>query len=725
MLCFQVVGQQQELKLEDFVPIGTFKPKSVEGLKPMNDNIHFTLLEEGGSRVIRYSFVTGRKVDVLVDIPSLKNSTIKSIDGYYFNHDETRMLVYTNKDRIYRHSFMADYFVIDLVRMEIAPLSENGKQREAIFSPNGNLVAFVRDNDIYVKNLRFGTETAITNDGKEDEIINGLPDWAYEEEFGYTRAFEWSPNSQELAFKRFDKSGVMKYSFPIYMASHPSNPQYELYPGEYSYRYPKVGTANSIVTVNVFNLRDRTTKTMSVGEKDGYIPRLIWTTRPDQLAVVTLNRRQNELKLHVVNPASGVANLLFTDRNNRFVCQGVLDNIFFLEDGKHFVYVGELDGFNHIHLLRIDGSAPRQVTKGQWDVTAFLGFDSRERLFFFEAAAITPLTREVYSIRMDGTRMTRLTPRDGTNEAWFSNDFRHFMVKHSSASTPPVYTLHNRAGREIGTFEDNSELTAVLANYQIPDKEFFQFTTSAGVNLNGWMIKPLNFDAALKYPVLLVQYSGPNTQRVRDRWEMGWEFYLASRGYIVVSVDGRGTGARGEEFRKQTYLRLGLMESDDQIETANYLATKSFVDSSRVGIWGWSYGGLVTLLSMSRSDVFRAGIAVAPVTDWRYYNTIYTERFMRTQRENPVGYTATSPLNLATNLRGKLLLVHGTADNNVHFQNTMEYSDRLIQEGIGFNMFVYPNRGHDLTGGNTRNHLFRMKVSFLERNLKNIQPVIN
>ncbi|TCO03312.1 S9 family peptidase [Natronoflexus pectinivorans] len=712
-------AQKKALSLDDFVSAQTFAAERVQGLRPMKDGSSYSVLEANGTQIVRYSYATGEKTGVIAYIPNLKDTPIKSILDYEFSDDETKILVYTNRENIYRHSFIADYYVIDIARREIEPLSENGPQQAATFSPNGHAVAFVRNNNIFIKNLRFGTEAAITSDGEKNHIINGIPDWVYEEEFSFNRAFEWSPDSRELAYMRFDESHVREFSFPLYMGSSPNQSEFELYPGEYRYKYPKAGERNAKVSVHVFNLRNRTTKEMEVGGDNIYIPRIRWTTQPDQLAIVTLNRRQNQLDLYIANPSSGVARTIFTDRNERYVDYSVLDNIHFLEDGRHFAYVGELDGFNHIHLFGMDGRNIRQVTKGEWDVTNFLGFDNRNRLFYFQAAAVSPLRREIYSIRMDGTRLTRLSENEGTNMAWFSIDFSFFINEFSNTTTPPIYQVFTRNNRLIRTIEDNRAVKLRVAEYAKPTKEFFSFKNSQNVELNGYIIRPLDFSERNQYPLLLTQYSGPNSQRVLDRWEPGWEYFLATQGYIVVCVDGRGTGARGEDFRKQLYMQLGRFESEDQIETAKYMAKRPYIDADRIGIWGWSYGGYITALSMSRSEIFRTGIAVAPVTDWKFYDTAYTERYMRTPRENPSGYANFSPLNLADNLHGRLFLIHGSADDNVHYQNIMEYSNRLVQANKQFDMFIYPNRAHSLIGGNTRNHLYHMKFQFLERNLKN------
>jgi dipeptidyl-peptidase-4 len=718
VLALGVTAQNKNVELADFVTEGTFNAKGINQLRPMKDGLHYTVLEAGGQKVVKYTYASKKQVAVLVDIPELKNTTIESIQDYEFSGDETKMLVFTNRQSIYRRSFKADYYVVDIVRKEIEPLSANGAQQAAAFAPNGYSVAFVRDNDLHIKNLRFQTETAITSDGAKDTIINGVPDWVYEEEFAFNRAFEWSPNSDEIAYIKFDERAVNAYQFPLYQASHPSNNAHELYPGSYQYKYPKAGQKNARVSVHVFNIRQRTTKKMDVPGDDIYVPRIQWTINPELLSIVSLNRRQDQLNLYLANSASGVARSILTDRNSRYISTDVLDHITFLEDGKHFVYVAELDGYNHIHLYGMDGIKVNQVTKGDWDVTDYYGFDARNKLFYFQAAAVSPLQREVYSVRMDGSRLTRLTPEDGTNQAWFSKDFSFYITEHSSVTKPSVYTVFNRAGRQQYVLEDNKALQESVKAYALPVKEFFTFKTETGDELNGYIIKPLQMEASKSYPLLMTQYSGPNSQQVLDKWEMDWEYFLAAQGYVVACVDGRGTGARGEDFRKQTYMQLGKLESDDQVAAARYLGALDYVDAERIGIWGWSYGGFMSALVMSRSDLFKAGIAIAPITHWKFYDTAYTERFMRMPRENPSGYDQNAPLSLADNLQGRLFLIHGTSDDNVHVQNVMEYTDRLVQAGKQFDMFMYPNRAHSIRGGNARMHLYQMKFDFLERYLK-------
>ncbi len=713
-------AQGKKVALEDFITRQTFSPKQTGSFRSMKDGEHYTMLEAGGTKIVKYSYKSGEQVGVIFDIENIKKNPagVMNISDYTFSPDESKLLVYNNLEHIYRYSFTADYFIYDIRYRELLPVSEEGGEQVPLFSPNSQLLAYVKDNDLYLKKLRFGTTSAITDDGEEDRIINGIPDWVYEEEFSYNRAFEWSPNSEDIAFVRFDESEVKEYSFPLYMASYPTREAYSLYPGCEVYKYPKAGEANSKVSVHVFNVRNRTTKTMDVGDlSDAYIPRLRWSKDPDKLGIIKLNRLQNQLDLYIANPASGVGRVLLTVREEQYISEDVLDNLQFLEDGKHFIYVGSMDGYNHIHLYTMDGIKVRQVTCGKWDVTEYLGFDAKTKLFYFRAAAISPLQREVYSINISGGKQTLLTPRKGTNKASFSEGFRYFVNTFSSVNMPPVTSVLQQNGKLLRTVEENGELAKLLKSYDLPQKEFFSFATSNGDTLNGYMIKPLGFDASQKYPVFMTQYSGPGSQTVRDRWSMNWESYLATQGLLVVSVDGRGTGARGEQFLKSTYLHLGKLESDDQIETAKYLAALNYVDGKRIAIWGWSFGGHMVALSMSKSDVFKLGIAVAPVTNWRYYDTVYTERFLRTPQKNPKGYDENSPIYKTETLEGRLFLIHGSADDNVHFQNTMEYADKLVQSGKQFDMFVYPNRNHSIYGGNTRHHLYTMMSKYLFDNL--------
>jgi dipeptidyl-peptidase-4 len=721
ILIFQVsFSQLKKVELEDFTRRGTFSAETISGLKSMSDGLHYTVMGDNGTKIVKYSYKTGREVAVLFDIENIKRNPeeVKEIEGYEFSPDESKILVYNSTETVYRYSFLASYYVYDIKYRELLPLSEKGKQQVPAFSPDSYMIAYVRNNNIYLKKLRFGTTSAVTEDGAPNKIINGIPDWVNEEEFGYSRAFEWSPNSENLAYLRFDESQVKEFSFPLYQGSQPQREEYALYPGSYEFKYPKAGEKNARPSVHVFNVKNRTTKTMDVGNlKDAYIPRLRWSKNPDKLGIIKLNRHQNELELFVANPASGVGNVLLTVREEKYIPENVLDNLQFLDDGRHFVYVGQEDGFCHIHLYAMSGIKVRQVTVGDWEVTDYYGFDTDKNLFFFQAAKVSPLKREIYAIDITGKDLRRISPEGGYNVADVSNNFQYFVNTQSSVSDVPVVSVLDNDGDRVRIIEDNSDLKNRLVGYALPSKAFFSFETSEGVELNGYMIKPLDFDENTQYPVLMSQYSGPGSQEVIDRWGMNWEQYLATNGYIVVSVDGRGTGARGEEFLKSTYMQLGRLESDDQIEVARYLSSLGFIDSSRIGIWGWSFGGYMSTICLSKSDLFRVGIAVAPVTNWRFYDTIYTERFMRQPQQNPGGYDKNSPINMVEDLSGRLFLIHGSADDNVHFQNTMEYAEQLIQADKQFDMFVYPNRNHSIYGGNTRHHLYDMMSRYIFNNL--------
>ncbi|WP_068472709.1 S9 family peptidase [Saccharicrinis aurantiacus] len=716
-----VVAQQQTVSLEDIQKNGTFRAKSVHGLKSMDDGAYYTTLAEGKTQVIKYSYSTGKAVKTLIDLSKIDNCPIDHIEGYDINSTQTKVLMYVNKKAIYRHSYTANYYVYDIPSKEITPLSNEGVQQVATFSPNGEMVAFVKENDLYIAKLKFGTEVRITKDGEYNKIINGIPDWVYEEEFAYNKALEWSPESTELAYVRFDESDVKEFTFPLYKGTHPTNEDYSLYPGEYSFKYPKAGETNAKVDVKVFHIKNRTTKTMKLEntDTDYYIPRIRWTKQDGKLGILKMNRLQNQFDLIIANSASGVCKTIFTDRNKYYVAEEVLDNLTFLDDAKHFVYVGEFDGYNHIHLYSMAGLKIKQITKGEWDVTKFYGYDTKKKLFYYQAAKENATKREIYATSIDAKKTYKLSAKSGTNNAVFSNDFKFFTNYYSSTTVPTLVTLHSQNGKLLRTLEDNNTLKSAVSKYKIASKEFFTFKTSEGIELNGWVVKPLGFDANKKYPVLMTQYSGPNSQQVLDRWGYGWEQTLAAEGYVVACIDPRGTGARGEEFRKCTYMNLGKYESDDQIEAAKYLGSLNYIDETKIGIWGWSYGGFMSCSCLSKGNgIFKLGIAVAPVTNWRYYDSVYTERFMRRPQENAKGYDANSPISMVDDLQGRLFLIHGTADDNVHYQNTLEYVEQLVQANKQFDMFIYPNRNHSIYGGNTRMHLYNMMFDYLETNLK-------
>jgi dipeptidyl-peptidase 4 len=726
IMIFAIHAQtSQQLTLEDIFtrgtfPDGTFRAETVRGLRSMNDGEHYTTLD-GRTRIIKNSYKTGQMTEVLFDLSKVDRAPISSFSDYAFSEDETKILLTTDKKPIYRHSYTAQYYIWNAVTRELTPLSEKeGAQQMATFSPDGDRVAFVRDNNLFIKNLRFGSETQITWDGRKNEIINGLPDWVYEEEFGFNKAFWWSPDSKFLAFIRFDETEVPEFSMTMYAGENPRIAENSPYPRQVTFKYPKAGETNSTVSVMSYELHSKLAIKVDIGSNsDIYIPRLNWTPDSKDLVVMRLNRRQNQLDVLYANPFTGETRPIFTEKNERYIAKDFLDAFVYLDDGR-FVVTSERDGWLHLYLYDRLGFQQAQLTKGEFDVTDFYGYDVSQRVFYYQAAAESPLRREVYFTSQDGKKRGKVSTLDGTNHADFSKNFNYYVNYYSSNETPLQVTLHDRRHRLIRTLQDNTLLKNKLQNYTLPKKEFFTFSTSEGITLNGYMIKPADFSESKKFPVLITQYSGPNSQEVKDSWEnIGWRHYLAQEGFIVVSVDPRGTTARGEDFRKATYLQLGRYESDDMVETARHLGSLAFVDKANMGIFGWSYGGFMSLLSLQKGgELFKAGIAVAPVTNWRFYDTIYTERFMRTPRENPDGYDDNSPLTHAGDIRGRLLLVHGSADDNVHVQNTYEFAEKLVQAGVQFDMAIYTNRNHGIRGGNTSMHLYTKMTNFLKEQLQ-------
>ncbi len=696
-----------------------FRQLGVYGIQSMKDGIHYTTIEKNGSQIVKHDYSTGNIIDTLFNLNDYNQTNVKTITEYQFSNDETKLLLTTNSENIYRRSFTANYYVVDLTKKTINPLSENGKQQLATFSPDGKKIAFVRKNNIFIKDLITENETQVTQDGKFNAIINGAPDWVYEEEFSFSKAFEWSPDSKFLAFIRFDETNVSMYNMPMYAGAAPIHPENKTYPSNYSFKYPKAGESNSIVSVHAYEIATATIHKMDIGtETNIYIPRIRFSKDPSKLAILRLNRHQNKLEILFADPATGQSKAIYTEENKYYIPEDVFNDLQFLSDNKHFCITSERDGWNHIYLYDMEGKLIRQITSGKWDVTNFLGYDEHTKRFFYISAETSPLRRNVYSISLDGKKKIRLTPNEGTYTATFSSSFKYFISDFSNVSTPRQVTLNDANGKQIRILEDNKALIKKLSEYKYKEKEFFTFVTSQGVTLNGWILKPVNFDPAKKYPVLMTQYSGPNSQQVVDRWGIGWDDYLAQQGFVVASIDPRGTGARGEEFRKMTYLQLGKYETQDQIEGAKYLGTLPFIDKGRIGIWGWSYGGFISCSCMVKGNgIFKTGIAVAPVTNWRFYDNIYTERYMRTPAENPQGYDDNSPLSFASNLQGKFLICHGTADDNVHTQNTFEFVEQLVQANKQFEMQLYTNRNHNISGGNTTIHLYTRMTNFLKENL--------
>ncbi|HJG76954.1 S9 family peptidase [Phocaeicola barnesiae] len=723
-LLFLSLGiQAQKVTLQD-VAQGTYRAQNIYGLKPMLDGEHYTQISSDHKRIVKYSFKTGKEVEAIFDVTKARDCNFKTFDDYILSPDEKLILIQTETKPIYRHSFTAVYYIYNVKNNTLEPLSNNGPQQVPLFSPDGNQIAFVRNNNIFLVKLLFGnSESQVTKDGEYNKVLNGIPDWVYEEEFSFNRAFDFSADSKMIAYIRFDESQVPMFSFPWYKGMAPAKEDYATYPGKYEYKYPKAGETNSTVTVHTYDIKSHVTRQMDLPlDKDGYIPRIKFTSDPEKLAIMTLNRHQNRFDLYLANPRSATCKVAIRDEAEQYIKEQEYGSIAFYPN--HIVLMSERDGYNHLYLYTIAGNLVRQITKGNFEVTDFLGYDEANGTTYYASNEGSPLRTAIYKIDSKGKK-TKLSTKEGTNNALFSKNFAYFINTYSSKDTPTEITLNDSKGRELVTLLDNKQLKSQLTHLNMPTKEFFTFKTSQGVELNGWMMKPANFDPNKKYPVIMHQYSGPGSQQVLDKWGIGsfgdggmFEAYMCDKGYIMVCVDGRGTGGRGAAFEKCTYLFLGVKESEDQVETARYLGTLPYVDGSRIGIWGWSFGGYNTLMSMSDgSGAFKAGVAIAAPSDWRFYDTVYTERFMRTPKENGDGYNAGSAISRASKLQGKLLLIHGTADDNVHYQNAAEYSEALVQANKQFDMQVYTNRNHSIFGGNTRNHLMNRVANFFLENL--------
>lgn len=717
------IKAQNQVTLRD-VSRGTYRASNIYGIKPMLDGQYYTQISPDRKRIVKYSFKTGKQVEAIFDVEKARDCTLKYFDDYIMSPDEKLILIQTKTRSIYRRSFTAEYYIYNVKNNTIEPLSKNGPQQVPLFSPDGFQVAFVRNNNIFLVKLLFGnSESQITKDGEYNKVLNGIPDWVYEEEFGFNRAFDFSADSKMIAYIRFNESQVPMYKFPLYKGMNPEYTEFATYPGEYTYKYPKSGEVNSTVSVHTYDIKSHVTRKMDLPlDKDGYIPRIKFTSDPEKLAIMTLNRHQNRFDLYMANPKSALCKVAIRDESEQYIKEDEYSNIKFYPE--NIVLMSERDGYNHLYLYTIGGNLVKQITKGKFEVKSFLGWDKQSNVFYYTSNEGSPLRTAVYKIDGKGKK-TKLSTRTGTNDAIFSSNYSYYINTFSNISTPTLITINDNKGKELATMLDNKKLKEKIATLTLPQKEFFTFRTAEGVELNGWMMKPANFDATKKYPVIMHQYSGPGSQQVLDRWGIGsfsdagmFEAYMADRGYISVCVDGRGTGGRGAEFEKCTYLFLGVKESHDQVEAAKYLGTLPYVDGSRIGIWGWSFGGYNTLMSMSEgSNVFKAGVAIAAPTDWRYYDSVYTERFMRTPKENGDGYDAGSAIKRAPKMHGSLLLIHGTADDNVHLQNMAEYSEALVQAGVQFDEHIYINRNHGISGGNTRNHLMNRVANFFLRNL--------
>lgn len=714
-----VQGQNDGLLSLNDMMNGKYSQKRVKGMMPMADGNYYAVIED--NRVVRYSFATTKAAGIIFDLGEAKGEKPKSFSDYVASPDGNHLLIETNHKAIYRRSYTSDFYIYDVNSKQIQPLSTGGSQECVRFSPDGKLVGFVRGGNIFIVNVATMTETQITTDGKFNHIINGKPDWVYEEEFEFNCAYDFSADSHTVAWIRFDESAVKMFSFPLYRGANPRNDEYAVYTGSYEFKYPKAGEENSKVSVHTYNILTKQYQTVRVPlAADGYIPRIQFTYDKDKLAVVTLNRLQNRCDIYMANPHTGECRLTMSETNDKYVETSFYNNLDFSHD--MFTVLSERDGWQHIYLYDIEGHLLRQLTKGNYMVRDFYGQSADGKYFYYSSSEGNPLESFVCRVDRKGNT-TCLTPRHGVNAATFSSGCKYFINAWSDMNHPTVYTLCDAKGKELKVLEDNRDLTNMMGMLKLGKAELFRFTTSEGVELNGWMVKPHDFDASKKYPVLMFQYSGPGNQQVMNRWGNGqfggllWEHRLSQKGYIIACVDGRGTGGRGSEWQRCTYRRLGALESKDQVETALYLGSLPYIDKERIAIWGWSYGGWNTLMSMSEGrPVFNCGVAVAPVTSYRYYDSAYTERYMGLPQDNAGGYDD-NPMSRADKLHGDVLLVHGYADDNVHFQNMAELTEVYVQRGIQFESQFYVNRNHGISGGNTRRHLFTRIEAFLDSHL--------
>lgn len=703
------ICQDGMISVSDIWTNYSFYAAGIDDLRSMNDGLHYTL-NENDSAIVKYEYATGNKNGDLFNVNQTAGA-VTNFANYAFNDDETALLLTTSMKKRYRHATYDENFVFDLKTKKTTKLSDKGLQMYADFAPEGNKIAYVIDNNLYYKDLNSNTEFQITTDGKWNYIINGGSDWVYEEEFVLVRSFEWSPDGSKIAFYKFNEEQVPQFDMMTYKG--------KLYPENYEFKYPKVGEKNSIVEIYIYDIASKKTQKVNITKGYEYIPRIKWTNDGSALCVFTMNRLQNDLELFLANPATGNTSSMFRETAQYYL--EINDDLTFLPDNKSFIWRSEKDGWYHLYQYDMTGKLINQITKGDWDVTSFKGFDESTNMIYYMSTEESIFQRHLYAVSLDGKKSKKLTDKNGMNYVDFSTGYKYFIKTNSSMMVPDHISLCDNSGKEIRMLENNKALLDYLNTLKVKKPEYFTFTTTDGVELNGYMIKPFDFDANKKYPVFMTLYGGPGSQEViegYDGFNMMWHQMLAQKGYIIVCVDNRGTGARGTAFRTSTYGQLGKYETNDQIEAAKWLAKQKYVDGGRIGIWGWSYGGYMSSLCITRgADVFKMAIAVAPVTNWKYYDNIYSERYMGTLESNPTGYDANAPMFYANQLKGKYLLVHGTGDDNVHFQNSVELMNTLIKNNKQFDLMAYPDRNHGISGGGARLHLYTMMTNFVIENL--------
>lgn len=709
-----------KISVEDIWQKYLYYPESPDEMKSMNDGKYFTLLDDQ-TLINQYEYKTGKKTNNILNTNTLINPITEKpvgiIDLYTFSKDEKKILLATESQNIYRRSKEAWYWIYDIKKEKIEPLYPKGKQRLAEFSPDGSKVAFVVQNNLYVKNLENGEITAVTNDGKDREIINGTTDWVYEEELDITKGFSWSDDGTMIAYMRFDESAVKEYSMTKWG---------KLYPEEHKYKYPKAGESNSIVDLYIYNVNDKKTTKLNTGsETDQYLPRFQWLPNSNELAFMRLNRHQNRYSLNLYTVKNQSYREIFTDSSKYWV--EVPEQTIFLNSNQ-LVTTSERDGYNHIYRITFRDKKQNfivpeisQITKGKWIIKEIKGINLKKGIIYYLSTESSSTNSDLYKIDLSGKNKSKISSSNGSWDADFNSDYTYYMGSYSNANLAPNYSIYDITGMHVRTLNNNDRVNKLAQECHFQPKVISTLTLPGEITLNTWMIKPENFDSTKKYPVLMYVYGGPGSQSVLNQWgyyDLAWYQMLAQQGYIIICVDNRGTGGKGEEFEKCVYQQLGKFETEDQIAAAKYFATLPYVDANRIGIWGWSYGGYMSSLCITKgADVFKTAIAVAPVTNWRYYDNIYTERFMRTPQENADGYDNNSPINFAKKLKGNFFLIHGSADDNVHYQNSMEFTNQLIKENKQFHQFVYPNRNHNITGGYTRFHLYTMLTDYILKNL--------
>ena len=708
-----VVFGQQKITVEN-VFSGTFRAKGMDELQSLKNTNQYTVLNvDQASRSMQidlYDFATLKKVSNLIDTKNYKE-LVDGIDSYTFDASEKKILIACNSSKIFRHSFTADYYLYDIAAKSLIKLVDFQIQ-EPTFSPDGTKIAYARENNLYVYDVASKKSTAITTDGKKNAVINGITDWVYEEEFAFVRAFDWSKDSKKVAYIRFDESQVPEFSMSIFHK--------DLYPKIETFKYPKAGEKNSEVSLHIYDVAVGATKKVDLGKyNDFYIARMQWTNDANVLSAQVLNRHQDNLDLLFVDGNTATAKVVLNEKDKAYV--DITDNLTFLKDNS-FIWTSEKDGFNHIYVYDKNGKLKNQVTKGNWEVVSYYGFDEKTKTIFYQSTENGSINRDLYRIGLDGKNKVRLSSKTGTSAATFSPNFQYFITTFSSNTQPTTYTLNEaKTGKEIQVIENNQALADKLKAYDLPSKEYFVLKTAKGNELNAWILKPKDFDPSKKYPVFMFQYSGPGSQQVANQWNNSNDYWFASltqQGYIVACVDGRGTGYKGADFKKVTQKELGKYEVEDQIEAAKVIGAYPYVDASRIGIFGWSYGGFMASNCIFQgNDVFKMAIAVAPVTNWRFYDSVYTERYMQTPQENASGYDQNSPINHVDKLKGKFLLIHGSGDDNVHVQNSMQMMEALIQANKQFDSQIYPDKDHGIYGGKTRVQLYTKMTNFIKENL--------